>query len=141
MAKILIVDDDKEIRANLAEIMADAGYETQQAASGRDAVEKAANDDFDVVLLDLVMPKMSGSDVLGELKRVSPRSKVIMITAFATIENAVDAVKRGASDYLTKPFKIDDILMRVRRVLEEARVDVSAEKRELDCTMSALSNP
>jgi DNA-binding NtrC family response regulator len=141
VAKILIVDDDKEIRANLAEIMADAGYETQEASSGRDAVEKATAEDFDVVLLDLVMPKMSGSDVLGELKRVSPRSKVIMITAFATIENAVDAIKRGATDYLSKPFKIDDILMRVRRVLEESRVDVCAKKRDFDCTMSALSNP
>jgi DNA-binding NtrC family response regulator len=98
MKKILIVDDDNELRANLSEVMAGAGYQTHEAASGGEAVEKAGAEDYDAVLLDLIMPKMSGSDVLVELRRVSPRSKVIMLTAFATIDNAVDAIKRGASD-------------------------------------------
>jgi len=140
MKKILIVDDDREIRANLSEIMTGAGYQTQEAASGSEAVEKATAGDFDMVLLDLIMPKMSGSDVLGELRRVSPRSRVIMITAFATIDNAVDAIKRGASDYVSKPFKIDDLLMRIRRCLEEARVDMCTAKGDLDCVLSTLSN-
>jgi DNA-binding response OmpR family regulator len=140
MKKILIVDDDKELRANLSEVMTGAGYQTQEAASGGEAVEKATAEDFDMVLLDLIMPKMSGSDVLVELRRVSPRSRVIMITAFATIDNAVDAIKRGASDYVSKPFKIDDLLMRIRRCLEEARVDVCAAKGDLDCVLSTLSN-
>jgi DNA-binding NtrC family response regulator len=139
--KILIVDDDNELRKNLAEVLTGAGYETQQAASGQEAVELAADADFDVVLLDLIMPKMSGSDVLVELRRVSPRSKVIMITAFASIENAVDAIKRGATDYLSKPFKIDDLLMRVLRVLEEARLDLSSLSGDFDSILSALSNP
>ncbi len=139
--KILVVDDDDALRKNLAEVLTGAGYETSQAASGREAVDLAADADFDVVLLDLIMPKMSGSDVLVELKRVSPRSKVIMITAFASIENAVDAMKRGAADYLSKPFKIDDLLMRVMRVLEEARLDLSALTGDFDSILSALSNP
>jgi DNA-binding response OmpR family regulator len=141
MKKILIVDDDNEIRKNLSEIMTGAGYNTQEAASGREAVEKATAEDFDVVLLDLIMPKMSGADVLGELRRVSPWSRIIMVTAFATIDNAVDAIKRGASDYVPKPFKIDDLLMRVRRVIEEARIDPCALKGDLDCILSSLSNP
>jgi DNA-binding response OmpR family regulator len=141
MKKVLIVDDDTEIRSNLTEIMSRAGYQTQEAASGREAVEKATDDDFDVVLLDMIMPKMSGADVLGELRRVSPRSRVIMVTAFATIDNVVDAIKRGASDYVSKPFKIDDLLMRVRRVLEEARIEPCALKGDLDCILSSLSNP
>jgi DNA-binding NtrC family response regulator len=140
MTKILIVDDDKEIRANLSEIMIGAGYEVASAASGRDAVDLATAEDYDVVLLDLIMPKMSGADVLGELRRVSPRSRVIMISAFATIENAVDAIKRGASDYVSKPFKIDELLMRVRRTLEEARIDSGTEKAEFDSILSSLSN-
>jgi DNA-binding response OmpR family regulator len=141
VARILIVDDDKELRTNLSEIMTGAGYKAEEASSGSEAVEKAIEEDFDVVLLDLIMPKMSGSDVLGELRRVSPRTKVIMITAFATIENAVDAIKHGASDYLTKPFKIDELLMRVRRLLEESRVEVRTVKGDFDFTMGTLSNP
>jgi DNA-binding NtrC family response regulator len=141
MKKILIVDDDEELRKNLTEIMTGAGYRTQDAASGREAIEKAIAEDFDVVLLDLIMPKMSGSDVLGELRRVSPWSRVIMLTAFATIDNAVDAIKRGACDYVSKPFKIDDLLIRIRRVLEEARVDMCAVQGDLDCVLSTLSNP
>ena len=141
MKKILIVDDDKELRTNLSEIMTGAGYQAHEAASGGEAVEKATAEDYDAVLLDLIMPKMSGSDVLVELRRVSPRSKVVMLTAFATIDNAVDAIKRGASDYVSKPFKIDDLLARVRRALEEARVDLCTVKGDLDCTLSSLSNP
>lgn len=141
MIKVLIVDDEKEFRTYLSEAVAAAGYETQQAASGREAVDKASDEDFDVVLLDLIMPKMSGSDVLVELRRVSPRSRVIMITAFASIENAVDAIKRGATDYLSKPFKIDELLTRMKRVLEEARIELGAEKGDFDRILGSLSNP
>jgi DNA-binding response OmpR family regulator len=141
MKKVLIVDDEKEYRAYLSEALTGAGYEVHQAASGREAVEMAAEEDFDVVLLDLIMPKMSGSDVLVELRRVSPRSRVIMITAFASIENAVDGIKRGATDYLSKPFKIEELLMRIKRGLEEARVELSAEKGDFDVILSSLSNP
>ena len=139
--KILIVDDDDDLRKNLSEVLRGAGYETHEAASGRDAVDMASDADFDVILLDLIMPKMSGSDVLVELKRVSPRSRVIMITAFASIENAVDAIKRGAADYLSKPFKIDDLLVRIMRVLEEARLDLASLSGDFDRILGALSNP
>ncbi len=141
MTKVLIVDDEKEFRTYLSEAVSAAGYEVQQASSGREAVDKAADEDFDVVLLDLIMPKMSGSDVLVELRRVSPRSRVIMITAFASIENAVDAIKRGATDYLSKPFKIDELLMRMKRALEEARVELGTEKGDFDGILGSLSNP
>ncbi|MEK6742397.1 MAG: response regulator [Nitrospirota bacterium] len=140
MKKILIVDDDREMRTHLTEILRGAGYETAEAASGRDAVERSIDEDFDLVLLDLMMPKMSGIDVLAELRKVSPRARVIMLTAFATVESAVDAVKRGASDYLSKPFKIDDLLTRMRRVLEEASFDACAIVGDLDCILGSLSN-
>jgi DNA-binding response OmpR family regulator len=141
MPKILVVDDDKEFRLYVSEALTRAGYEIQTAASGSEAVEKASNEDFDVVLLDLIMPKMSGSDVIVQLRRVSPRSQVIMITAFASIDNAVDAIKRGAADYLTKPFKVDDLLIRIKRVLEEARIELSPEKGNLDVILGSLSSP
>jgi DNA-binding response OmpR family regulator len=87
-----------------------------------------------------MMPKMSGVDVLQELRKVAPRSRIIMLTAFATVENAVEVIKRGASDYLVKPFKIDELLTRIRRVLEEASFDSCGIKGDLDCILSALSN-
>jgi DNA-binding response OmpR family regulator len=141
MKKILIVDDDKELRAHVDEILQGAGYETKQAASGKEAVEKCVDEDYDLVLLDLMMPRMGGTDVLAELRKVSPRSRIIMITAFATIDNAVEVIKRGASDYVTKPFKIDEFLARIRRVLEEASFDACGVKGDLDCILSSLSNP
>ena len=140
MKRILIVDDDNELRENLAEILRGAGYRTDEASSGREAVEKAIDEDFDLILLDFMMPKMSGADVLMELRKVAPRSRVIMITAFATVENAVDAIKRGASDYLSKPFKIDDLLARIRKALEEATFESCGVKEDFDCILSSLSN-
>ncbi len=95
---------------------------------------------FDVVLLDFMMPKMSGIDALPELRRIRPSVKIIMITAFATIENAIDAIKNGASDYIAKPFKIENLLTTIRRVLEEAKFEEGLNKMDLDHTMSSLSN-
>ena len=141
MTKILVVDDDKEFRTYVSEALTRAGYEIEAASSGIEAVEMAADADYDVVLCDLIMPKMSGSDVIVQLRRVSPRSKVIMITAFASIENAVDAIKRGAAEYVTKPFKVDDLLMRIKRVLEEARIELTTEKGDLDAILGSLSSP
>ncbi|MCK9420727.1 MAG: response regulator [Nitrospirae bacterium] len=141
MKRILVVDDDRELRSNLTFVLKEAGYDTKEASSAREAVELAIEEDFDVVLLDVVMPKSNKIDSLAELRRVSPRSKIIMITAFATIENAVDAIKRGASDYLSKPFKIDTLLTTIRRVLEEGRFEVRGTSENVDCLLSALSNP
>ena len=141
MKKILVVDDDREFRDNLTEILNGAGYGSAIAATGRDAVEQAIADDFDVILLDMIMPGPTGLDTLLELRKVSPRSKVIMITAFATIEHAVEAIKKGASEYISKPFKIDLFLTTIRRVLEEARIGLCEGGGDFDCTINALSNP
>lgn len=140
MKKILIVDDDAELRNNLYEILKGEGYYTEEAGSGKEAIEKAVSSDFDIALIDLMMPKMSGVDVLSELRRIKPKTRVIMITAFATVENAVDAIKKGASDYISKPFKIDELLTTIRRVLEEARFEEGIMKLDLDFTLSSLSN-
>ncbi|MBI5203305.1 MAG: response regulator [Nitrospirae bacterium] len=141
MKKILIVDDDAELRANLSEILRGAGYYTDEAASGKEAIEKITSKDFDIALLDLMMPKMSGIETLTELKKITPKTKVIMITAFATVENAVDAIKRGASDYISKPFRIEELLTTIRRVLEEVRFEEGIAKLDLDYTLSSLTNP
>jgi len=141
MKRILVVDDDKELRTHLVDILKGAGYLIDEASSGSEAVIKAAPGAYDVILLDMIMPKGGGADALVEIRKAAPRSKVIMITAFATIENAVDAMKRGAYEFISKPFKINELLTTIRRVLEESRVSECAGSKDLDALLSALSNP
>jgi DNA-binding NtrC family response regulator len=141
MKSILIVDDDPEFRANLTEILTEAGYRTDTASTGSEAIKKAAGRDFDAILLDLIMPGMNGMEVLTELKKLGPKSKIIMITAFATVDNAVHAIKRGASDYIAKPFNIDDLLVTIKLVLEEARFEANIKKLDMDYALSSLANP
>ena len=141
MKKILIVDDDKELRDHLAEVLKEGGYRTKSAASAEEAYEKLSSEEFDIVLLDYMMPKQSGIDALYQIKRLMPKTKVIMITAFASVENAIDAIKKGASDYISKPFKIDNLLLTIRRVLEEAKFEEGIKKLDIDRTLSTLANP
>ena len=141
MKKILIVDDDAEFRLNLTEVLTGAGYQIESAASAQEAIARNEVEEFDIILLDFMMPKMNGSDSLFTLRRLRPKTKVIMITAFATVENAIDAIKKGASDYIAKPFKIEALLTTIRRVLEEAKFEVCVKNLDLDRTLSSLANP
>lgn len=141
MKKILIVDDDAEFRSHLIEVLREEGYETDSVSSAKDALAKNQAATYDVVLLDLMMPGMSGSDALMEIRKRHPRTKVIMITAFATVENAVDAIRRGASDYISKPFKIHDLLTTIRRVLEEARFEEGMKKLNFEQVLRSVASP
>jgi len=141
MQSILIIDDDGEFRKYLREILRDAGYEVEEAALATEAFEVLSRKGFDIVLLDYLMPKKSGIDALEEIKRLQPRAKVIMITAFASIENAVEAIKKGACDYVAKPFKIESLLLTIKMALEEAKFDRGIKKLNLDYTLSALASP
>jgi DNA-binding response OmpR family regulator len=137
---ILVVDDDQELRENIREILDDAGFAVTVAASGEEALDSLERQAFDVILLDLIMPGLGGKEVLPLIKRLSPPVKVIMITAFATIENAVSAMRKGADDYLTKPFKVDELLMAVRRCLEEARLQKCHSVIDVEDTFNCLAN-
>ena len=141
MKKVLIVDDDAEFRKNIEEILNEAGYETACAASALEAYGKLSSEKFDVGLIDFMMPQKSGIDALFDMKRLQPKIKLIMITAFASIDNAVEAIKRGASDYIAKPFKIETLLLTIRRVLEEAKFEEAIINLDIDRTMSALASP
>jgi DNA-binding response OmpR family regulator len=137
---ILVVDDDQELRENIREILAEAGFAVTVAASGEEALDFLEQQAFDVVLLDLIMPGMGGKEVLPLVKRQSPRTRVIMITAFATVENAVATMRKGADDYLTKPFKVDELLTVVRRSLEEARLQKCHSVIDVEDTFNCLAN-
>lgn len=116
---ILIVDDEFAIRDNLDQLLKSVGYNTVVAADGREALERAAEQEFDVVISDIRMPGMSGTEVLQRLLPSHPDTVVIMVTAVAELKTAVEAMKLGASDYVTKPFDLDDILVRVENAIEK----------------------
>jgi len=140
MSEILVVDDDRELRDNLREVLSAEGFDVVVAGNGDEALEMVKTRAFDLVLLDLVMPGLSGLETLLLLRRQQPQLKVVMVTAFSTIENAVEAMRRGADDYLTKPFKISDLLMTVKRVLEEARFKECNALLNMDGTFNSLAN-
>jgi DNA-binding response OmpR family regulator len=141
MTEIMVVDDDQDLRESMAEVLDKAGFSVTQASRGEEALEHLARKKFDLVLLDLVMPGLGGLELLDRIKDKAPRLPVIMITAFASVENAVAAMRQGASDYVTKPFRIDGLLASVGRVLEEARFESCLTSVDLDSILSCLSNP
>jgi len=140
MNSVLIVDDDLELRENLQEILAIEGFDVATAKNGNDALDMVSQRDFDLLLLDLIMPGLNGLETLTLLRRQKPQIRVILMTAFSTIENAVDAMRRGADDYLTKPFKTADLLMTVKRVLEEAKFKACKAILDTDGTFNSLAN-
>lgn len=119
---VLVVDDDHTARRLLEEVMAKEGYGVEGAASGREAVEKAERTLFDVALSDIRMPDLDGLELLKILKRLSPETIVIMMTAFGSIETAIEAIKEGAYDYISKPFKLDEVKLTVKRALDHKRL-------------------
>ncbi len=141
MKKMLIVDDDAEFRIHVSDILKGEGYQTDSASSGKEALSKMKSHEYDVVLLDFMMPRMNGFELLAEIRKERPKTKVIMITAFATVENAVDAIRKGASDYISKPFKIPELLTTIRRVLEETKFEEGITKLNFDQTLSSIASP
>ena len=133
MEKILIVDDEQSMRDVLSIMLKRAGYGVTVAADGEEAIAQLGKDIFDLVITDLKMPKVGGLDVLKAVKDSSPDTVVLVITAFASTETAVEAMKRGAYDYLTKPFQVDEVQLIIRNALEKRRLSTENMllKREL----------
>jgi DNA-binding NtrC family response regulator len=116
-AAILVVDDEPLIRDTVAEYLSQEGFDVVCSASGEEALARAMERRFDVVLCDVQLPGIDGLELLGRLHRVSPETFVLLITAYATVENAVEAFQQGAHDYLMKPILLDEVLTKVRRLL------------------------
>jgi DNA-binding NtrC family response regulator len=124
MASILIVDDESSSRLTLSLLLKKQGYRLAQAASQQEALEKLSQDVYDVVIADLRMEKKnSGIEVLKASQRLTPPPAVIILTAYSSVESAVEAMKLGASDYVQKPFAPDELLLKVSRALESQRKD------------------
>ncbi len=122
MEKILIVEDEQSMRDVLSIMLKRAGYHVTIASDGEEAIGHIGQEIFDLVITDLKMPKVGGLDVLKTVKAASPETVVLVITAFASAESAVEAMKHGAYDYLTKPFQVDEVQLIIRNALEKRRL-------------------
>ena len=115
---ILIVDDDSLFRDYLKEIVTRMGYNADEAVNGKEAIEKIKNKEYDIIITDIRMPEVTGMDVLKEAKNAQPNAEVLMITAFGTIENAVEAMQIGAYDYITKESSLDHIEIIIKKAID-----------------------
>jgi len=120
---IHIIDDEPIIHDVLGQLLTSEGYEVEPSTSGEEALAKHSSQAFDLILLDLLMPGLDGIEVLKRIKRIDPQAMVIIITAYASVESAISAMKMGAFDYIQKPFKHDDLLMTIHRALEHKRLE------------------
>jgi len=119
---IHIIDDEPIIHDVLGQLLTSEGYEVEASTSGEEALAKHSFQAFDLILLDLLMPGLDGIEVLKRIKRIDPQAMVIIITAYASVESAISAMKIGAFDYIQKPFKHDELLMTIDRALEHKRL-------------------
>jgi len=129
MAHILIIDDEERMRHLLSIMLGRRGYRVSQAADGLEGLEKIKAEPFDMVISDIKMPRMDGMELLERMTEENLTCPVVFITAFATIDSAVDAMRQGAVDYVTKPFEEERILLTVERTLNFSRI--LSENREL----------
>jgi two-component system response regulator PilR (NtrC family) len=126
---ILVVDDEEVMRDVLHTLLAEAGYRVTLASDGAEGLALARQQSFDAAIVDVMLPEMGGLEVLDELRRIDPEFVVLMITAYASVETALAAMKRGAFDYVTKPFKHEEVLHILRNGLNQRRLQ--DENRQL----------
>jgi len=117
--RILIVDDEKGIRDFLEIMIKKEGYKTAAAASGEEAIKFFSQGSYDLVISDVRMKGMGGVELLKSIKEINPETVVLMITAYASVDTAIDAMKAGAYDYITKPFNIDEVKHIIRNALDK----------------------
>jgi two-component system response regulator PilR (NtrC family) len=127
--RILVIDDEEVMRDVLQTLLGQAGYEVTLAETGAAGIALTRKTQFDAVILDVMLPEMGGLEVLDELKRADPDLAVLMITAFASVETAITAMKKGAFDYVAKPFKHEEVLHILRNALNQRRLQ--DENRQL----------
>jgi DNA-binding NarL/FixJ family response regulator len=130
MQKILIVDDEDAFRVIVKEILIDEEFSAAESPNGLNAIEIFKINSFDAVLLDLRMPGMDGIETLQELKKIDPHIPIIILTAFGDIPTAVEAVKQGAYDFITKPPEFDKLITVIKRAVEMRRPKMEAMKRK-----------
>jgi signal transduction histidine kinase len=124
--KLLVVDDEKDIRELLSRVLSRiGGFQVELAENGEEGLQKISNDSYDLVLTDLKMPKVDGLQLVNEIARIKPETLTVLMTGHGSVDSALEAMKRGASDYLTKPLNLEELIIRLHKVLEEKQRFVS----------------
>ena len=138
---ILVVDDEQVMRDGCKRILSKRGWRVTLARDGQQGLDGLKNNHFDIILLDLMMPGLSGMEVLKEVKRIDPEVLIIVITGYATVESAVEAMKIGAYDFISKPFSPDQLTIVVNRALEKKRLEQEAEllRREREKSLQDIA--
>ena len=129
-AKIMVVDDEKQICQNVEKILTKNNYEVIRATSAKEALEKMAKDSFSLIISDIVMPEMNGLEFLKLVKKEWPLTKAVMMTAYASTDTAVKAIRLGALDYLSKPFTPDELRSTVELALSGELIEASTTEKE-----------
>jgi two-component system response regulator PilR (NtrC family) len=131
---ILIVDDEKTIRESVSLVLDEEGYDTEMAATGDDAIKMLNESDYDVLITDLKMPGMDGMELVKNSLKICPQTSVIIITAHASVESAIEALRMGAFDYILKPFDFDDLILKVQRLIDhkELAMENQALRQEIE---------
>ena len=136
MLSILLVDDEPSIRLSVGDALTEAGHRVTRASDGAEALSLCEAQTFDLVITDISMPRVDGLILFRKLREIQATTDVILMTAYGKVTDAVEALKDGAQDYLTKPFSTDELIVRVRRLDERRNL-----KRELQAARSELSGP
>ena len=119
LGRVLVVDDEENIREVLSNYLENMNYDVVTAIDGQDALDKYQKGEFDLIISDLLMPKVDGLELLKQIRIIDKDIIFLMITGYPSIETAVDAIKKGAYDYITKPFHMEDVKLRIERAFEK----------------------
>ncbi|NLS13667.1 response regulator [Vibrio sp. SM6] len=139
--KLLLAEDDAELREVLIEALQLAEFDVMACDNAENALDLASEQSFDLALFDVVMSGLSGIDALTTLRRLQPNIGIVITTAFATVDMAVEAMKKGADEFLTKPFNLATLSTTLKRVHAERSPKSRLDERHRDLIFSALSNP
>ena len=139
---ILVVDDEKDICMALRILLPKEGYNVQECYNGEQAIERIRKENFDIIMTEIKMEKMDGFEVLREAQKISQETAVIMMTAFASVGSAVEAMRAGATDYITKPFINDEIRLTIKRILKSRDLQMENQilRQELSQRPAAFTN-
>jgi len=121
-AKIMVIDDEESMCRFMQIMLQKEGYEVTSTVSSKEALEKIKNKNYDLVIADLMMPEMNGLELLSRAKTIHPGINFIVMTAYASVDTAIEALKKGAFDYITKPFKVDEIKIAIKKSLEQRKI-------------------
>ena len=127
MPRILVVDDEPNLREAIRYVLLARGYTVDAVGSGEQAVVEHRQEPYDLVILDISLPGISGLETLAQLRAIAPSPSAVFITAFGSIASAVEAMRSGGFDYLTKPFDNEDVVLSVERSLEHRRLTASVQ--------------